>query len=254
MKVMILTNSDVNGGGLLPVAETWPSLIEPRLSEAIGEPVTCFARAPWPTPDLPSIVERWVQQEKPEVAVYGVNSFWYLYESIPLRIGPKLGPFGDRFTRASLRAADSPILAHNRPYRAVRKWAQDHIGGAPHFTTREVIDVSKATIRVLMRDEDRVIMMRVPTRGTNYDYGKRSRAEKPRKIAEVHDALRDFCAQNHLIFGEPAAPRDPEQRKRERAADGVHNNREGQKSSADRWFARILPLVQQAKQNRGDDR
>ncbi len=254
MKVMILTNSDVHGGGRLPAPETWPSLIEPRLSEAIGEPVTCFARAPWPTPDLPSIVERWCEQEAPDVAVYGINAFWFLYESIPLRFGQKLGPFGDRFTDASLKAADVAWLTHNKPFRVARKWAQEHVGGASHFTTQEVIEVSKATVRVLMRDENRVILVRAPVKGTSYDYGQRSLTTRPQRLAEVNEAMREFCAQSHIAFGSGSPPRDPEQRKREKAADGLHSNREGQKTSADRWFDRILPLCQLAKQNRDESR
>lgn len=242
---MVLSNSEVVGGGMLPPEEVWPSLVAPRLTEALGEPVEVFAREIWPDAGLPGTVERWIEREDPDVVVFQVNSFWFLYESVPLRIGRWLGPLGKPFVNASLRAADTPWLTHNAVVRKSRAWAQRHIGGDTHFTTEEVIRVSKETLRMIAKGEARTVAVRAPSRGRSYDYGPKSNLRRQARLAEVRDALSALSKDLHFEFQSGRSPDEPEV-KRSVLGDGVHSDAAGQLVQADKWFGRLLPLCRAA--------
>lgn len=251
MRVMVLSNSEVVGGGMLNAEETWPALVAPKLTEAMGEPVEVFARQIWPDPGLPETVERWIAREDPDVVVYQVNSFWFLYESVPLRIGRWLGPLGKPFVNASLRAADTPWLTHNGFVRTTRKWAQRHIGGDTHFTTDEVIRVSKASIRAIAKGEGRTIVVRVPSRGRSYDYGPKSNVRRQARLAQVQEELGAFSKELHLEFQSGRGADEPEV-KRTVLGDGIHSDAAGQVVQAEKWFRRLLPLCRSAAGERPD--
>lgn len=246
---MVLSNSEVIGGGMLKAEETWPALVAPKLTEAMGEPVEVFARQIWPDADLPETIARWIEREDPDVVMYQVNSFWFLYESVPLRIGRWLGPLGKPFVNASLRAADTPWLTHNVVVRKSRAWAQRHIGGDTHFTTDEVIRVSKASVRAIAKGEGRTIVVRVPSRGSSYSYGPKSELRRQARLAQVRDELGAFSKEIHVEFQSGKGADEPTA-KRTVLGDGIHSDAGGQVVQAEKWFRRLLPLCRSAAAER----
>ena len=128
-----------------------PALAAEALGQELGTPVDVVARAIWPSPKLPSLVERWMDEEEPDLVLMRSRPYAFLYESVPLRIERALGPVGKPVARAGLKAADSPLLAHNAAFHALRTLGLRTIGGVTTYTPQEVVAVLEACVRVIIR-------------------------------------------------------------------------------------------------------
>jgi hypothetical protein len=245
VKIMILGNSELHGGQQLKPEQVWTALIVEPLSRELGEPVEIFARTIWPADELPSLIGRWIDREQPDVVVIDVNSYWYMYESVPERFNRWLGKIGGPIARSGAWAGRTPWVSYNPVARGIRRLAQVTIGGDTLFSTGYVIDLMRQCVKVAVQGEDRVVQVRTPKRGKSYAYGRRGAVRRDRRKAEVDAGLRQFCLDLHVSYVGPGDPEPPSGASRQ--GDGLHSDAEGQKTQAIRWQRRLMPLCLAAR-------
>ena len=160
MKVLILGNSNDSG--------TWfeggrkrTDIVRDRLAAEFGEPVTVTTKGIWPNAGMVATIERWLDEYEPDVVYMNVVSYWFAYESVPLKLrrlfGKRVGPVvGD----AGVKLSKSRRWGHNVVGRTVRRWAQATIGGDPNFSTTEVVDRCSEAVNRIIRREGTVLVVK----------------------------------------------------------------------------------------------
>ena len=203
--------------------------VEQALATEAGEPVETMVREIWPDPHLPDVVETWLSRFEPDVVSLKVSSFWFTYESVPLRLRQlgMLGPVGGRIADVGLRSAATPWIGNSRPFDVVRNLARRVVGSAIYFTPDQVIGVMDGCLRRIVRHEGAVVAVRGPliaeTRGC--DRKLVGRGEQRRR--QVDRAMAALCTDLHLHYtGRQAAP-PFDQVKRWRGPDRMHMTAEG---------------------------
>lgn len=249
MKVLGLLSSDVRGGDARPARETlFPSRMQAPLAERLGEPVEIEARAIWPTPNLPQVAERWVARSEPDLVVVSIGAFWFLYESMPVRLEKQFGPVGRFAAALLLRAAARPRLAHNGPVQSVRRWLQAHIGGSAHFEPEEVIEVARNLIRALLRHERVYLVVTGPSGGDAWATDERGARRIAERRAAVDTAMEEFCKALHVEYwsvGQLSQMRDP--RPSSLQGDRLHMDEEGHRRTAERYLDFSEALLRRAR-------
>lgn len=255
MKILWLGNSNDQPSAEVPESALRHKLLEPRLAEAIGESVEITARQFWPTPDAAKVVEGFMTRYAPDVVYLGTNSFWFNHESVPLRLERALGPFGSFVRRTALNANGAGWFAHNRAYRSVRDFARRHIDGAYHFEPEEVVQRMAECIRVVLRSEGALLLVRTPS-------GKRDTAPTPKvrdrreaRRLQVHLGLKKLCDELHVDYlgsdrpsyiDRPLGPEDPALLQ----GDAFHRNAAGHRDDVDQKFQLLLPICLKALEAR----
>jgi hypothetical protein len=199
VKVLVLGNSANDQPGLA-VDDFWHAIASREVEARTGEPVELVLRRAWPNERFPSIVERWIAEERPDIVYLTVIAFWYCYESVPLRIERRFGRAGKPIRNAGIRVSKVPWFAHNRVFHAARQAVTRAIGGDTFFSEEQVIEQVGKTLRTAIRDESVVVAVRGP--GVMGPYlstpGMRRRA-LPRRT-RVDAALRKLCAELHVEY------------------------------------------------------
>ena len=225
MKILRLTNSNDFYGDVAD-SERGYRVIESALMADTGEEVVTARRIIWPADHLPELVERWVEEEKPDVVFLKTSAFWYAYESVPRRLQRRFGRPGKTVGTAGLKAAATPSVAHNALFRKLRYLAQATIGGDTNFTVDYCIENMEAVIRRVLRHEDTLLVVR----GSR---GGRERPEVPKKVGARHEARRiEFNDRLNALCADLSVPmvRGNQRRKFDlsmRLSDQFHSNAKG---------------------------
>jgi hypothetical protein len=216
MKVLWLGNSDDAGnptGGSMAIARR-------LLEQHRGEDVELTARVIWPSDDLPEIIGRWLQRYEPDVVMSKLDGYWYLHNSLPLRIEQALGRWGGTSVRAwGERAVRHDWFRHSWPYRGFRALAKRSLGTATNFSPQYVAGVTERCVRRIVAREGTGLTVwgqtgpwpGAPAGAQAYMYGRISK----------------LCAQLHVSFvaWDPASPA-PGPRGFQ-LEDGIHRNDDG---------------------------
>jgi hypothetical protein len=206
MRVLRLTNSD-DMNPSLPAEQRSPAIASRHFTELTGEPCETISRVIWPRPVLPSLVERWIEEHRPDLVFLVVTSFWFTYESLPLRLERSLGPLGRPLTRAGLKAGAYRPLATSHLFHASRRAALRTIGGATHFTPAHVVETMEACMRIALAHEDLLLVVRGPQTAFSADAGPKVAERAARRWWQVERAMQQLCGQLHveyISFGTPA--------------------------------------------------
>ncbi|MGE3076001.1 MAG: hypothetical protein AB7N24_08960 [Dehalococcoidia bacterium] len=253
MKILGLVGSDVHGGNAnIAKQDLYPERMRVGLETALGEEVEVVSRAVWPTRELPALVDRWMKEFEPDLVVFSVSGYSFLYESTPVRVERRLGRLGRLIGRTSLRAAAQPRLAHNRPFQWSRRTVQRIIGGEAWFTAKEVSDVSQQVISTVLRSESGYIEVFGPSGGEKWS---RNQAHLDRLIARrrrVDRELAAFCQAHHVEYWDEARRAtiaDPKPKALQ--GDDLHLNREGHKRMAEYQFNLALGMARRAREHAG---
>ena len=248
MKILGLLNSNVYGGdGNIPQQDLFPSRMAPIMAERIGEPVSVATRAVWPTPTLPAAVARWMAAEDPDLVIFSVQSYWFLYESIPARLQRQFGAPGRVVGSWGLKAAATPWLAHNAGFRWSRDRFQRMFPGRPHFEPGEVIDVARRAISVMVRDEGAYVAVTGPGGGYEWAADDRVRVEHERRRRQVDEALAEFCRSLHVEYWPARAARPATAERSSLQRDGLHLDAEGHRQHASRHLEVAVELCRRAQ-------
>ena len=233
--VKILRLSDSDDIGEVADAQRGYRVVERVFAEATGEAVETFVRVVWPSPALPGLIDGWITRYEPDLVIFKVNGYWFVYRSLPLQIRRRLGLVGRPLGRAGQWAASRRWLSRRRAFKAARGLLVRRLGGAHYFETAEVIETMTECVRTIARHEQIGIVVRTPIIGwleLPYLTG-RQRDEMRSRLALVEAAAASLCASTHAIhvgrdpYGPPLPLGDIYE------ADGLHLNVEAQE-----WYAR----------------
>jgi hypothetical protein len=242
MRILFLGSSN-DAGDWVPPTQKKHILAGARLEEDLGEPVEWIVRGIWPREDLPKRVEAWIEESKPDVIYLNTGSHWFLYRSVPDRVKRLLGKVGgERLGDAGARIARSPRCAHNRPFRALRKVLQETIGGDTYFTTQQVIDRMSECLRVSVRSEGAIVVVKGPLGKRRYSSRKRAFERDERERLKLHAELERLCTQLHATYvgvGEGGVRNEAAYRKGGTVGDGLHANASLHSYEADGLYAGI---------------
>ena len=254
MRILGLLNSNARGGDARIAAEDlFPNRMRAPLSEALGEPVEIAARIAWPTPKLPRVAAQWMAETRPDLVVFPISSFWFLYESVPVRLERNLGPVGRGIAAASLRAAATPWLAHNGAFQTFRRTAQRTVGGSAYFEPRQVIEVATATIRTVLRDENAYLLVIGPSGGDKWATDATSAERIATRRRTVDEAMSGICRSLHVEYWGTktiAAMRDP--RPASLQGDRLHLDAEGHRRTAEHYRDPLTALCRRAQAHAAD--
>lgn len=202
-------------------------LVEAAFAERTGEPLETVLRRIDPRPALPAIIDRWVRETRPDVAMLLVNQYWYGFPSAPERM-EQLGRVGRILAKLSYKAAHTPWIAHNPAYRGLRSLARRLIGTTYMHEPEEVVEVMRACIDLFVERHPGVPLgvwsEPVPV---VHDLDPKLEPELQARRARVHGPLREYCTERgvaHYLHLEPQTPFDW---KRFRDKDHMHLNEAG---------------------------
>ncbi|MBI2767328.1 MAG: hypothetical protein HYX53_15635 [Chloroflexi bacterium] len=240
MKLLLLGNSN-DMGDWTDGAPRRNDILRERLAEALGEPVEIVARSLWPTPRMPQVLKRWVDDTEPDMVYINVTSFTFSYESLPLRFRRIFGRLGPAAGEAGKRFAESKRWSHNAIFRTLRSWGQATIGGDTNFTCEQVIASVSEAIRVVYRKEHTVLMVKGPFGRSKTGITRREHLRKEKKRLQVHLALESLCAQLRVRYIGRETPewREMSRPRELQAGDGLHLNAKGHAYMADELFDSI---------------
>jgi len=227
VRVLLLGSSN-DTGSWVRQTEKKHVLAGERLEAELGEPVEWVVKGVWPTPELPGKVAEWVAESQPDVIYLNTGSYWFLYRSVPTRVKRLLRRVGgESLGEAGARAAKSERWAHNRAFRGLRKVLQETIGGDTFFTTQQVIDRVSECLRVAVREEGAVVVVKGPHGKARLSARKRAFERDERERLKLHKALEDLCAELHVTYdgvGEGGVRNQPAFQGGTTVGDGLHAN------------------------------
>jgi hypothetical protein len=256
MRILALLDSNVKGGkGNIPPEDLFPNAMQAPLSQAIGEEVITRAYPVWPTKDLPKAAERWINEFQPDLIVFAVGPFWFLYESTPVRMERRLRGPGRFINKRAQKIAATPWLAHNRPFQWLRRQTQRTVGGDTWFEPEHVIEVSQDVIRTLVRYESAYLVVFAPGNGARWAKDEEARLRLERRSEKVTKAIAAFCAEHHVdFFDTEATSRFMEARETRPPSslqgDQLHLDREGHRRAAISLMTLTLEVIRRAKEHR----
>ena len=228
MKILWLSNSDEVQEDVPP--ESRASHLAATLVEAgIGEPVEVIPRVIWPSPQLPGIIDGWMDRYSPDMVVFHVNGFWYLYSSVPLMFQRKFGRLGPYLTKAGLKAGSTSWIVKTRAYHLARGLALKTVGGATYFTPQEVCDTVEACVRRIIRREGVGLVVRAPVAPSSWNSAPAG------AFRFVHRSLSALCESLHVTYlgQDPDLP-DATDQSFWTGGDRLHTNAEGHA-----WYAQL---------------
>jgi len=253
VRILGLLNSNIHGGDARLAEDVlFPSRMRGPLAAALGEPVEITAKVAWPTANLPRVAARWVSEIHPELIVFPISSFWFLYESVPVRLERELGLVGRFIAAGSLKAAATPWLAHNSPFQSFRRGVQRRVGGKSYFEPAQVIDVATATIRSLVREERAYLVVIGPSGGDDWATDAPSARRIEARRAQVDDAMAKLCRSLHVEYWDGSAmSRMRGMQPRSLQGDRLHLDAEGHRRTAEQFLDPIAALCRRAQAHAG---
>ncbi len=256
MKILGLLNSNVNAGDAdIPKQDLFPARMQQALARKLGQEVQVEARNVWPTPRLPSLVAGWVRDFEPDLVVFSVTGFWFLYESTPVRLERRLGWPGRAMGKLSREAAARPWLAHNRAFQWSRRATQKAIGGQSWFTPDQVIEASQKVILATLRRESAYLVVFGPSGGEKWARDEAHLKDLLARRRRVDSAMSAFCRAHHVEYWDEAKRSgitDP--RPSSLQGDDLHLDREGHKRVAEYQFDLALGMVNRAMEHKLGER
>lgn len=228
LRILRLTNSDDLNEAIPP--ELRAQALAAKVIEArIGEPVETITRVIWPDPELPDIVESWLERYQPDCVFMRAASYWVTYESVPLRLQRRGYRGTGWLARLGGAAGANSRLASSAPFRVVRRVAVRIIGGDTYFTPEEAAATVGATLRRIVVRESLVTVVRGPFNAHNSGGTKAGLARSKDRNRQFDSLLASFCGELHVPYVSVHHLADP----RAQGGDEVHLNAEAQRMFAE---------------------
>ncbi len=182
MRILRLSNSnDINAR--IPPERRMGSVVKALLEERLQETVEVQTRLLWPTPRCPELVSGWAEEFEPDIVYFLLSEYWTTYESVPLMLRRRFGRVGARLARLGKDSANTPWFAENAVFHRARNLAVRTIGGATPFTVDEALAAIEATVRLLARREETVIVVRGPAKAMNSGGDKAGLRRNEKRLA-----------------------------------------------------------------------
>ena len=225
MRVLLLGNSN-DGGEWFEGGRKRHEIVRDRLADSYGEPVEVTAKTVWPNEEMARVVEGWIEKYEPDVIYLTLASYWFQYDSVPLRVRRLLRGLGPGVAKAGFRVAESPRWGHNALFRGLRRALQSTIGGDRHFTPEQVVERASEVIRGTIRREGIVLAIQGADGRTDYARSARGRRANEKRRLQVHRAMQAVCAQHHVTYENSETPlwASTPELAGNRVGDGLHAN------------------------------
>ncbi len=199
MRILRLTNS-YDTDPAISVEDNKSTLCELLLAERTGETVETTSRIIWPDPVLPELIQKWMERYQPDVVLLVVSSYWFTYVSAPLRVERSLGPLGRRLAAAGQKVAGTPWIAHNAPFRLLRRATLGVIGGTTFFTPEEVNESMEACVRAIVAREGTALAVRGPRVPHAAEGTGKAVAWAEQRRRRVHFHMKQLCERVHVPY------------------------------------------------------
>ncbi len=208
MRILRLTNSDDFNGRIAEESRT-PAVAQRTFEQATGLSAETTTRVIWPDDELPTLIDRWLDRFEPDLVMLAISSFWFTYESVPLRIQQRLGPrVGRPLAQAGIRAAAKPWLAESALFRRGREMAHRVIGGVAYFTPEYIMGLMEACTRTITRRESMALLLRGPHSAFNAPGSRAGYELAERRRTQVVGGLRRISEKFEVeLMGRDVAPR-----------------------------------------------
>lgn len=245
MRVLRLGNS-VDAISTVPDEGRAYRLVERMFSERTGETLETIFRRIEPRPTMARIMDRWMAEFEPDIALIIINQFWYGYASAPKKM-QAMGGAGKLVARAGFKAAAIPWVSHNPVFRLARRTARRTVGASYIYEPVQVVESMKACI-TLLREKYAQVPLGVWSENAAVLHGddKRLGRELLARRNAVHGPLRDFCASRdvpHYLLDKPPQPVDFREL---RDVDHIHLNAAGHQYVADTQIDLVVELAARA--------
>ncbi len=237
MRISVLGNSDTNGQNLADRSQSWPVLIQERLSAELGREVTVdsWRFAPY-RPDAVGFAMGLVREAQPDVVIYTLATFWCAFTTVHSRIEQR---FGQRAARLAARAERSYVRRFEHPAgedkpsrpKITKRLARRVIGAAPVMTFDRYISTVSEVIRELARMENTQVLVMA-----DHHFNVAARQTMPnleRTIARIEGMVKAMVLERRLLWGSvEEAIRVGGGRDEIIMSDCVHMNAEGHERMA----------------------
>lgn len=183
---------------VIPLEQRSGAVAERLIEERLGRPVETISRIIWPDPQLPDIVDSWLDKYHPDVVFIRAASYWVAYESVPLRLQRtrKLSVLGDIGGAVGANAR----LASSTPIRVVRHTAGKLFRGDTYFTPEEATATVAASLRRILARESLVTIVRGPFRPVNSSGTRAGLVRAKRNCARLESSIVAVCGELHVPF------------------------------------------------------
>lgn len=209
MRIGVIGNSDTTGQKLADRRNSWPVLVQERLSEQLGQEVIVdsWRFAPY-RPNAVEFAMALVNEARPDVVVYPLATYWCAFTTVKSRVEER---FGQRAGRLATRTEGAYVrrfertggttAAAIRPVRATvaRRLARRVLGAAPVLSYERYIDVVSQLIRELARLEDTQVLVMA-----DHHFNETARRTMPQleqTIARVEATIKPLVQERRLLWG-----------------------------------------------------
>jgi hypothetical protein len=222
-------------------------LLEGMVEEATGEPCETILHRIEPREAMPAIIDRWVRQLKPDIAILLVNQYWYGFPSAPERM-QDMGRIGRMLAQMSWWANTTPWVAHSRVYRWARSVGRRAIGTSYLYEPEQVVASMEACLEVFGAKHPAVpVGLWSEPVSTVHDNDPALEPELRARRERVHGPLKAFCEARgipYYLHIDPPAPFDWEAF---RDSDHMHLNAAGHRWVAEQQLPLTLETWERAK-------
>lgn len=222
--MLLLTHSDEIYGDI-PEEGRASRQTERFIEQETGKPAEVIPRTIWPSPQLPDIIDTWLERYSPDVVMFHINGFWYLYRSVPLLFERRFGRVGRYVGAAGEKAGRTQWLVETRGFHLTRHVALRTIGGATHFSANETVETVEACVRRIARHEGVGLVVRAPLAIPFLATCSKE------ALRSVDQRVRAVCDRLHVSYYDPDDP--PPETNFWKSGDRLHTSAEGQA-----WYAR----------------
>lgn len=145
MLILRLSNSQDVAGEIPPGGRAW-EIAAKSLADEVGGPVETTQRVIWPRPELPGLIDTWLDRYQPDMVFFWVSYYWGSFEILPNQLERKYGLAGK--AAAKVVRLISPInwLRRLPPVEWGRRLARRLIGASANFTVDEIDTIIRDAI------------------------------------------------------------------------------------------------------------
>ena len=243
MRISVIGNSDTTGMLLQPGEKTWPTLLQERLGESLGEPVVVDN---WRfVPYRPGAVERalgLVTEAQPDFVILTLASFWCAFGTVRARVERRFGRRAARFYTRAEQAFSRSVERGGRTGQSAnaigRRTARRIIGTSTPMSVDQFIEVYSTLIRTLSQREQLQVLVLGDHHYTAWV--RRAMPAIEPAIARIQAAIQPIVVERKLRWGDLEAALSAGGRREEMITwDGVHMTAEAHERGA----AALLPTL-----------
>jgi hypothetical protein len=202
---------------------------------ALDEEIEIVPRVVWPDPKLPDIIDGWIERYDPDLVLFKVNAYWYLYKSVPLRLRRKFKWGGKQLASGGDRIGRIPWITKTRPFHWSRAILLRTVGGDTHFPPEHIAALTEECVKRMLQDEGRRVIV-----NTTLDHW----TSNPKPQAQVHRRLKVYCASVHAGYLGADIEHDPPPPNLYGSGDRLHTDEAGHRWQSEKLAAAIIAEFQ----------